>query len=75
MILFDHNFNRLFLSCHSFYSCLDAHFYDDETITVILAENMEQEGKERILAQLPLSSIYPGENQESEFSWNSGQRC
>ncbi|KAJ6659412.1 hypothetical protein lerEdw1_019144 [Lerista edwardsae] len=58
----------------SFYSCLDAHFYDDETITVVLAENMEQEGKERILAQLPLSSIYMEENQKSEFSWNSGQR-
>ncbi|XP_066487854.1 anaphase-promoting complex subunit 4 [Tiliqua scincoides] len=58
----------------SFYSCLDAHFYDDETITVVLAENVEQEGKERILAQLPLSSIYTEENQESEFSWNSGQR-
>ncbi|NXG61829.1 APC4 protein, partial [Hemiprocne comata] len=37
------------------YSCLDAHFYDDETITVVLKESVEQEGKERVLAQLPLS--------------------
>ncbi|CAI5783725.1 anaphase-promoting complex subunit 4 isoform X1 [Podarcis lilfordi] len=58
----------------SCYSCLDAHFYDDETITVILAENSEQEGKERILAQLPLSSVYTEENQGLEFSWNSAQR-
>uniref|UniRef100_A0A803TE43 Anaphase-promoting complex subunit 4 n=1 Tax=Anolis carolinensis TaxID=28377 RepID=A0A803TE43_ANOCA len=61
-------------SSTSFYSCLDAHFYDDDTITVIITENAEQEGKERILAQLPLSSIYTEENQELEFSWNSGQR-
>ncbi|XP_053108225.1 anaphase-promoting complex subunit 4 isoform X2 [Hemicordylus capensis] len=61
-------------SSTSFYSCLDAHFYDDETITVILAETLEQEGKERILAQLPLSSIYTEKNRELEFSWNSGQR-
>ncbi|XP_060134922.1 anaphase-promoting complex subunit 4 isoform X1 [Zootoca vivipara] len=58
----------------SCYSCLDAHFYDDETITVILAENSEQEGKERILAQLPLSSVYTEENQGLEFRWNSAQR-
>ncbi|XP_060633849.2 anaphase-promoting complex subunit 4 [Anolis sagrei] len=61
-------------SSTSFYSCLDAHFYDDDTITVIITENIEQEGKDRILAQLPLSSIYTEENQELEFSWNSGQR-
>ncbi|KAL8207560.1 UNVERIFIED_CONTAM: anaphase promoting complex subunit 4 [Gekko kuhli] len=58
----------------SFYSCLDAHFYDDETITVVLAENSKQEGKERILAQLPLSSVYTKDVQELEFTWNSGQR-
>ncbi|KAF7248302.1 Anaphase-promoting complex subunit 4 [Varanus komodoensis] len=56
------------------YSCLDAHFYDDETITVVVAENTEQEGKDRILAQLPLSSIYLDEDEELEFSWNSSQR-
>uniref|UniRef100_A0A8C0G4P3 Anaphase-promoting complex subunit 4 n=1 Tax=Chelonoidis abingdonii TaxID=106734 RepID=A0A8C0G4P3_CHEAB len=58
----------------SFYSCVDAHFYDDETITVVLKENAEQEGKERILAQLPLSSVYVDENQEREFSLNSNKR-
>ncbi|XP_058049362.1 anaphase-promoting complex subunit 4 isoform X2 [Ahaetulla prasina] len=58
----------------SSYSCLDAHFYDDETITVIVVENSDHEGKERILAQLPLSSISTEENQEMEFNWNSGQR-
>ncbi|XP_039397495.1 anaphase-promoting complex subunit 4 [Mauremys reevesii] len=58
----------------SFYSCVDAHFYDDETITVVLKENAEQEGKERILAQLPLSSVYVDEDQEREFSLNSSKR-
>uniref|UniRef100_A0A452J185 Anaphase-promoting complex subunit 4 n=1 Tax=Gopherus agassizii TaxID=38772 RepID=A0A452J185_9SAUR len=57
-----------------FYSCVDAHFYDDETITVVLKENAEQEGKERILAQLPLSSVYVDEDQEREFSLNSNKR-
>uniref|UniRef100_A0A670JBA0 Anaphase-promoting complex subunit 4 n=1 Tax=Podarcis muralis TaxID=64176 RepID=A0A670JBA0_PODMU len=55
----------------SCYSCLDAHFYDDETITVILAENSEQEGKERILAQLPLSSVYTEENRGLEFTYQT----
>uniref|UniRef100_A0A7M4EB70 Anaphase-promoting complex subunit 4 n=1 Tax=Crocodylus porosus TaxID=8502 RepID=A0A7M4EB70_CROPO len=55
------------------YSCLDAHFYDDETVTVVLKENAEQEGKERILAQLPLSSVYI-ENQERKFSWDLSKR-
>ncbi|CAM2113444.1 anaphase-promoting complex subunit 4 isoform X1 [Caretta caretta] len=58
----------------SFYSCIDAHFYDDETITVVLKENAEQEGKERILAQLPLSSVYVDEDQEREFILNSSKR-
>lgn len=63
------------LSSSRFYSCLDARFYDDETITVVLADNSEQEEKERILAQLPLSSIYMEQNHELEFGWNSNQRC
>ncbi|KAM3831844.1 anaphase-promoting complex subunit 4 isoform 2-T2 [Vipera latastei] len=57
----------------SSYSCLDAHFYDNETITVILVDNSEQEGKEWILAQLPLSSICTEQSQGMEFNWNSGQ--
>uniref|UniRef100_A0A8B9CE52 Anaphase-promoting complex subunit 4 n=1 Tax=Anser brachyrhynchus TaxID=132585 RepID=A0A8B9CE52_9AVES len=56
------------------YSCLDAHFYDDETVTVVLKESVEQEGKERILAQLPLSSVYTDEDQEGEFIWDSTKR-
>ncbi|NWU98163.1 APC4 protein, partial [Upupa epops] len=48
------------------YSCLDAHFYDDETVTVVLKESVEQEGKERVLAQLPLSSVYTDEDQDME---------
>lgn len=56
------------------YSCLDAHFYDDETVTVVLKESVEQEGKERILAQLPLSSVYTNEDQEVEFIWDSTKR-
>lgn len=35
---------------------------------------MEQEGKERILAQLPLSSVYTDEDQEVEFIWDSTKR-
>uniref|UniRef100_A0A8D0L9C3 Anaphase-promoting complex subunit 4 n=1 Tax=Sphenodon punctatus TaxID=8508 RepID=A0A8D0L9C3_SPHPU len=61
-------------SSTSLYSCLDAHFYDDNTITVVLKENAEQEGKERILAQLHLSSVYTAQDQGREFSWNSCQR-
>ncbi|XP_051821862.1 anaphase-promoting complex subunit 4 isoform X1 [Antechinus flavipes] len=57
------------------YSCLDAHFYDDETITVVLKENEEQEGKERILAQFPLSLVYTKEDApEKEFSGTTTKR-
>ncbi|KAF1497439.1 Anaphase-promoting complex subunit 4, partial [Megadyptes antipodes antipodes] len=56
------------------YSCLDAHFYDDETVTVVLKESVEQEGKERVLAQLPLSSVYTDEDQDREFIWDSTKR-
>ncbi|NXN17674.1 APC4 protein, partial [Indicator maculatus] len=62
-------------SCDSrCYSCLDAHFYDDETVTVVLKESVEQEGKERVLAQLPLSSVYANEDQDREFIWDSTKR-
>ncbi|KAJ8397492.1 hypothetical protein AAFF_G00437680 [Aldrovandia affinis] len=47
------------------YSCLDARFYDDETLTVVLREEEEPSG--RILAQLPLgSALSCGE----EFIWD-----
>lgn len=56
------------------YSCLDAHFYDDETVTVVLKESVQQEGKERVLAQLPLSSVYMDEDQDGKFNWDSVER-
>uniref|UniRef100_A0A8C0VLI7 Anaphase-promoting complex subunit 4 n=1 Tax=Cyanistes caeruleus TaxID=156563 RepID=A0A8C0VLI7_CYACU len=56
------------------YSCLDAHFYDDETVTVVLKESVQQEGKERVLAQLPLSSVYTDEDQDGKFIWDSMER-
>ncbi|XP_036619844.1 anaphase-promoting complex subunit 4 isoform X2 [Trichosurus vulpecula] len=60
---------------NSSYSCLDAHFYDDETITVVLKESEEQEGKERVLAQLPLSLVYTKEDTpEKEFSGTTCKR-
>lgn len=64
--------SKLF-SCRC-YSCLDAHFYDDETVTVVLKESVQQEGKERVLAQLPLSSVYTDEDQDRKFIWDSMER-
>ncbi|MBN3290313.1 APC4 protein, partial [Polypterus senegalus] len=52
------------------YSCLDARFYDDETLTVVL-ETAEEDHRERILAQLPLNSVYIN---EKDFSWDPSQR-
>uniref|UniRef100_A0A8C4E8S6 Anaphase-promoting complex subunit 4 n=1 Tax=Dicentrarchus labrax TaxID=13489 RepID=A0A8C4E8S6_DICLA len=37
------------------YSCLDARFYDDEMLTVVL-QGSEEENRRRVLAQLPLLS-------------------
>ncbi|ERE91306.1 anaphase-promoting complex subunit 4 isoform X1 [Cricetulus griseus] len=48
----------------STYSCLDAQFYDDETVTVILKDSMGREGRDRILVQLPLSLVYNSEDAE-----------
>lgn len=64
--------SKLFL--YRCYSCLDAHFYDDETVTVVLKESVQQEGKERVLAQLPLSSVYTDEDQDRKFIWDSMER-
>uniref|UniRef100_A0A452SEH4 Anaphase-promoting complex subunit 4 n=1 Tax=Ursus americanus TaxID=9643 RepID=A0A452SEH4_URSAM len=41
----------------SAYSCLDAQFYDDETVTVVLKDTVGREGRDRLLVQLPLSSV------------------
>ncbi|KAF7661406.1 hypothetical protein LDENG_00262020 [Lucifuga dentata] len=49
------------------YSCLDARFYDDETLTVVLQGTEE----ERVLGQLPLSSAL---SCETEFNWEPNLR-
>lgn len=48
----------------STYSCLDAQFYDDETVTLILKDSMGREGRDRILVQLPLSLVYNSEDSD-----------
>uniref|UniRef100_A0A8D0AYM0 Anaphase-promoting complex subunit 4 n=1 Tax=Sander lucioperca TaxID=283035 RepID=A0A8D0AYM0_SANLU len=52
------------------YSCLDARFYDDEMLTVVL-QGSEEENKRRVLAQLPLASAL---SCETEFSWEPNLR-
>uniref|UniRef100_A0A8C6TY00 Anaphase-promoting complex subunit 4 n=1 Tax=Neogobius melanostomus TaxID=47308 RepID=A0A8C6TY00_9GOBI len=52
------------------YSCLDARFYDDEMLTVVLRGPEEENGR-RILAQLPLSSTL---SCETEFIWEPNKR-
>ncbi|XP_051732171.1 anaphase-promoting complex subunit 4 isoform X1 [Ctenopharyngodon idella] len=49
------------------YSCLDARFYDDETLTVVLRSVEDDENKMRILAQLPLNSVM---SWDEEFTWD-----
>uniref|UniRef100_A0A2K5ZRH1 Anaphase-promoting complex subunit 4 n=1 Tax=Mandrillus leucophaeus TaxID=9568 RepID=A0A2K5ZRH1_MANLE len=46
----------------SIYSCLDAQFYDDETVTVVLKDTVGREGRDRLLVQLPLSLVYNSED-------------
>ncbi|KAF7470063.1 anaphase-promoting complex subunit 4 isoform X1 [Marmota monax] len=46
----------------STYSCLDAQFYDDETVTVVLKDTIGREGRDRLLVQLPLSLVYNSED-------------
>ncbi|KAL1022571.1 hypothetical protein UPYG_G00029420 [Umbra pygmaea] len=53
------------------YSCLDARFYDDETLMVVLQAPEEEETRGRVLAQLPLgSALSCGE----EFNWDTSFR-
>lgn len=47
------------------YRCLDARFYDDETLTVVL-ERLEEEDRSRVLAQIPLASAL---SCVTEFNW------
>ncbi|XP_058613019.1 anaphase-promoting complex subunit 4 isoform X3 [Onychostoma macrolepis] len=49
------------------YSCLDARFYDDETLTVVLRSLEDDENKMRVLAQLHLHSAL---SWEEEFTWD-----
>ncbi|XP_056621348.1 anaphase-promoting complex subunit 4 isoform X1 [Triplophysa dalaica] len=51
----------------SLYGCLDARFYDDETLTVVLRSLEDDENKMRVLAQLPLNSAL---RWEEEFIWD-----
>lgn len=53
------------------YGCLDARIYDDETLTVVLREAGEEEGNQRVLAQLPLGSVL---SCEEEFTWDRTQK-
>lgn len=47
------------------YRCLDARFYDDETLTVVL-QGSEDENRKRVLAQIPLASTL---SFETKFTW------
>ena len=50
---------------------MDARFFDDEMLTVVLRVP-EDESKGRILAQLPLS---PALSCDTEFTWDPALRC
>lgn len=58
-----------FVDCS--YSCLDARFYDDEMLTVVLRRLEDDENKMRVLAQLPLNSAM---SWDEEFSWDLSLR-
>ncbi|XDV42067.1 hypothetical protein PO909_010812 [Leuciscus waleckii] len=49
------------------YNCLDARFYDDETLTVVLQSVEDGENKMHILTQLPLNSAM---SWDEEFTWD-----
>uniref|UniRef100_A0A672YDR2 Anaphase-promoting complex subunit 4 n=1 Tax=Sphaeramia orbicularis TaxID=375764 RepID=A0A672YDR2_9TELE len=55
---------------HLAYSCLDARFYDDEMLTVVL-QGPEEEHSGRVLGQLPLASTL---SCETEFIWKLDQQ-
>uniref|UniRef100_A0A3P9Q187 Anaphase-promoting complex subunit 4 n=1 Tax=Poecilia reticulata TaxID=8081 RepID=A0A3P9Q187_POERE len=59
----------LFLS-HYVYRCLDARFYDDEMLTVVL-QGSEDQNSRRLLAQVSLASSL---SCDSEFNWEPGVR-
>ncbi|KAG7275273.1 hypothetical protein CRUP_035000 [Coryphaenoides rupestris] len=51
--------------------CLDARFYDDEMLTVVLHAPEGEEDGGRVLAQLPLGSAH---SCESKFNWDPALR-
>ncbi|CAL1593018.1 unnamed protein product [Knipowitschia caucasica] len=53
-------------TAHHVYSCLDARFYDDEMLTIVL-----QESSRCILAQLPLTSAL---SCDTEFIWEPNKK-
>uniref|UniRef100_A0A9J8BM72 Anaphase-promoting complex subunit 4 n=2 Tax=Cyprinus carpio TaxID=7962 RepID=A0A9J8BM72_CYPCA len=55
------------IDLYSSYSCLDARFYDDETLTVVLRSLEDDENKMRILTQLHLNSAV---SWDEEFTWD-----
>ncbi|XP_078411718.1 LOW QUALITY PROTEIN: anaphase-promoting complex subunit 4-like [Cetorhinus maximus] len=56
------------------FSFLDIGFYDDEMLTVLLKGYTDKEEKGRVLAQVPLSSIYINVETEEEFSLDTGKK-
>ncbi|XP_019060694.1 anaphase-promoting complex subunit 4 isoform X3 [Fukomys damarensis] len=59
----------------STYSCLDAQFYDDETVTVVLKDIIGREGRDRLLVQLSLSLVYNSEDSaEYQFTGTYSKR-
>uniref|UniRef100_A0A3Q2WSR0 Anaphase-promoting complex subunit 4 n=1 Tax=Haplochromis burtoni TaxID=8153 RepID=A0A3Q2WSR0_HAPBU len=59
-----------FVRSHYFYSYLDARFYDDEMLTVVL-QGSEELNAMRVLAQIPISSSL---SCETEFNWEPNLR-
>lgn len=55
---------------HYFYSYLDARFYDDEMLTVVL-QGSEELNARPVLAQIPISSSL---SCETEFNWEPNLR-
>ncbi|XP_072109034.1 anaphase-promoting complex subunit 4 isoform X1 [Mobula birostris] len=66
--------NRIESNKESQFSFLDVGFYDDEMLTVLLKGHIDKEEKCRILAQLPLSSVYNIEETDKELNFDSGKR-
>ncbi|XP_057698203.1 anaphase-promoting complex subunit 4 [Corythoichthys intestinalis] len=52
------------------YACMDARFYNDEMLTVVL-KGVEEDSGRSVLGQIPLHSAF---NAENEFSWTPNIR-